>query len=205
MQQTSHKEPSTAAMPPPPAPAAMPDDGSHDFDCNICLDRVKEPVVTLCGHLYWYLAVLVSGVYYSCWISTHNQCPVCKAGVTHDNVIPVYGRGSKSIDPRKEGNSSGLPLEEGVPDRPRGQRPEPVPRRGRHAFGLDSTQEVAFSPMIGFFPSLFGLQFQHATQPLPHATHPMTQADAQQRVQHVFLSRFLLLVGTFVLLCLVMF
>lgn len=23
------------------------------FSCNICLDQVRDPVVTLCGHLYW--------------------------------------------------------------------------------------------------------------------------------------------------------
>lgn len=24
------------------------------FECNICLDTVTSPVVTYCGHLYWY-------------------------------------------------------------------------------------------------------------------------------------------------------
>ena len=23
------------------------------FECNICLDTAKDPVVSLCGHLYW--------------------------------------------------------------------------------------------------------------------------------------------------------
>ena len=23
------------------------------FDCNICLETANEPVVTMCGHLYW--------------------------------------------------------------------------------------------------------------------------------------------------------
>ncbi|CAK4853738.1 unnamed protein product [Aphanomyces euteiches] len=127
--------------------ATAEEDRSHGFDCNICLDHVKEPVVTLCGHLYCWPCLYR-------WILNHNQCPVCKAGVTQENIIPVYGRGSKSIDPRKQE----VPLGDGVPDRPRGQRPEPISRR-RHTVGVDGMQEVGFSPMIGFFPSLFGLQF----------------------------------------------
>ena len=28
---------------------------SQFFECNICYDPVRQPVVTLCGHLYWYV------------------------------------------------------------------------------------------------------------------------------------------------------
>ena len=48
--------------PPPPCvatktgPAAMehndPDDDSSPFECNICLELARDPVVTYCGHLY---------------------------------------------------------------------------------------------------------------------------------------------------------
>lgn len=35
------------------------------------------------------------------WMETgHNECPVCKAGVAQDNVIPLYGRGRTKKDPR---------------------------------------------------------------------------------------------------------
>ncbi|ETV89258.1 hypothetical protein H257_00605 [Aphanomyces astaci] len=185
-------DPETVSSESPP-PREAPD-GSHAFDCNICLDHVKEPVVTLCGHLYCWPCLYR-------WICSNSQCPVCKAGVTQDNVIPVYGRGSNSVDPRKQS----VPLDVGVPDRPRGQRPEPVQRRGRFAPEQDSTQDVGFSPMIGFFPSLFGLQFQHATHSPVADTGPVSEAEAQQRVQHVFLSRFLLLLGTLVMLSLIVF
>ncbi|ETW08675.1 hypothetical protein H310_01205 [Aphanomyces invadans] len=80
--------PSNAPVPPRREVA----DGSYSFECNICLDHVKEPVVTLCGHLYCWSCLYR-------WISRNNQCPVCKAGVTQENVIPVYGRGSSAADP----------------------------------------------------------------------------------------------------------
>lgn len=28
------------------------------FDCNICLDTASDPVITVCGHLYWCAAGL---------------------------------------------------------------------------------------------------------------------------------------------------
>ncbi|CAH8362131.1 unnamed protein product [Eruca vesicaria subsp. sativa] len=64
------------------------------FDCNICLDMSKEPVLTCCGHLY-------------CWpclfqwlhISDAKECPVCKGEVTAKTVTPktvtpIYGCGN---------------------------------------------------------------------------------------------------------------
>lgn len=67
------------------------------FECNICLDTAKEAVVSLCGHLF-------------CWPCLHQWletrptrqlCPVCKAAISKEKVVPLYGRGStKEEDPR---------------------------------------------------------------------------------------------------------
>jgi E3 ubiquitin-protein ligase RNF5 len=27
------------------------------FECNICLEIATEPVITRCGHLYWYIPI----------------------------------------------------------------------------------------------------------------------------------------------------
>ncbi|OQR94505.1 ring finger protein 5 [Achlya hypogyna] len=176
------------------------DGAASDFDCNICIDRVKEPVVTLCGHLYCWPCLFQ-------WIANHNDCPVCKAGVTSENVIPVYGRGANSVDPRTVKGT------DGIPNRPRGQRPEPSLRR-RHVQEPEALvgppgQEAAFSPLIGFFPSLFGLQFQSAaTAGMPTGNlqaSPLTAAELQQQVQFAFLSKMLLFVGTAVMLGLILF
>uniref|UniRef100_A0A804U8Q4 E3 ubiquitin-protein ligase RMA n=1 Tax=Zea mays TaxID=4577 RepID=A0A804U8Q4_MAIZE len=74
--------------------------GSGCFDCNICLECATEPVVTLCGHLYCWPCIYE-------WLrhdvaeagarsSARRQCPVCKAAVSPDALVPLYGRGGSS-------------------------------------------------------------------------------------------------------------
>ncbi|RXM28281.1 E3 ubiquitin-protein ligase RNF185 [Acipenser ruthenus] len=81
------------------------------FECNICLDTAKDAVISLCGHLFWNKQ----------WLETRPNrqvCPVCKAGISREKVIPLYGRGSTGQqDPRER-----------TPPRPQGQRPEPENR-----------------------------------------------------------------------------
>lgn len=51
--------------------------------------------------------------------SNANNCPVCKSLFTQDNLIPLYGRGKESNDPRKK-----------VPEhRPTGHRTQPPPQQ----------------------------------------------------------------------------
>lgn len=164
------------------------------FECNICLDTVRDPVVTLCGHLYCWPCLYR-------WLNTgHYQCPVCKAGVTQENVIPLYVRGSESVDPRIEraGDSS-------VPNRPAGQRPVLPERQTQAATGQlgDAVNGVGLAlGGVGFFPSLFGLQFQ-SFAPLEPAFRGGDLSPEEQ--QQAYLSRLLLMLGSFVILCLLFF
>lgn len=77
---------------------------SVGFECNICLDLVQDPVVTLCGHLYCWPCIYR-------WINVNGdslqkpdhqipQCPVCKSEVTDKTVIPLYGRGQTTDSPK---------------------------------------------------------------------------------------------------------
>ncbi|ESQ54429.1 hypothetical protein EUTSA_v10026313mg [Eutrema salsugineum] len=90
-------------------------DSGGDFDCNICLDQVRDPVVTLCGHLFCWPCIYK-------WTNSFNnsrqrvdqydkkespKCPVCKSDVSDATVVPIYGRGQKT--PRSGSN---------IPDRP---------------------------------------------------------------------------------------
>ncbi|XP_076883162.1 E3 ubiquitin-protein ligase RMA1H1-like [Bidens hawaiensis] len=60
-------------------------------ECNICLDSARDPVVTLCGHLYCWACI-----YKWLHIPTDNKpnCPVCKAHISDSSLIPLYGRGN---------------------------------------------------------------------------------------------------------------
>ncbi|KAF7662129.1 hypothetical protein LDENG_00245710 [Lucifuga dentata] len=106
------------------------------FECNICLDTARDAVISMCGHLF-------------CWPCLHQwletrpsrqQCPVCKAGISREKVIPLYGRGSSSQeDPRLK-----------TPPRPQGQRTEPESRGGMFQGFGDTGFHMSFG--IGAFP-----------------------------------------------------
>ncbi|KNA10631.1 hypothetical protein SOVF_142590 [Spinacia oleracea] len=91
---------------------------SGDFECNICFELAQDPIVTLCGHLYCWPCLYK-------WLRFHSQsheCPVCKALVQEDKLVPLYGRGKSNTDPR----SRPIPGVD-IPNRPSGQRPETAP------------------------------------------------------------------------------
>ncbi|KAK3405613.1 hypothetical protein EUGRSUZ_K01846 [Eucalyptus grandis] len=72
-------------------------DGSF-FDCNICLDLAREPVVTCCGHLFCWPCLYQ-------WLHIHSdvkECPVCKGEVTTKTVTPIYGRGNNTCRPEED-------------------------------------------------------------------------------------------------------
>ncbi|XP_038624661.1 E3 ubiquitin-protein ligase RNF5, partial [Tachyglossus aculeatus] len=106
------------------------------FECNICLETAREAVVSLCGHLY-------------CWPCLHQwletrpeqqECPVCKARISREKVVPLYGRGSQEPkDPRLK-----------TPPRPQGQRPPPENREGFQTFGEAGGFHLSFG--VGAFP-----------------------------------------------------
>ena len=159
------------------------------WECNICLEPLKDTVCTLCGHLYCWPCLYR-------WLNTgHTTCPVCKAGVTKENVIPVFVRGDDT-DPRTRD----------IPTRPSSQRPAPQPARNGPEFpGMVQGQfgNLNFTAGVGFFPSLLGLQFQAFAQTGqgPTENRPLTEEELAQ----LNTSRFLMMLGTFVMICLIFF
>lgn len=162
------------------------------FSCNICLDAVKDPVVTPCGHLYCWSCLFR-------WLKTyHSTCPVCKSGITQDNVIPIYIRGCEQ-DPRLKSQTNSSE----IPNRPQGRRIDAETQNaaatGPQAHGFGG---MTISTSYGFFPSLFGLQFQTFTPPPPNpANRPLSEEESQQ----LYLSGALYMLTTVVVLSLLFF
>lgn len=150
------------------------------YECNICLDTAKDAVVSMCGHLF-------------CWPCLHQWlmtrpnrklCPVCKAAVDKDKVIPLYGRNStRQEDPRNK-----------VPPRPAGQRTEPEVQPGFLGFGFGDGFHMSFG--IGAFPFGFFTSTLNLGEPRPApANRGTTQYEDEQNLSKLFLYLAFLCIG----------
>ncbi|KAH7659034.1 putative E3 ubiquitin ligase protein [Dioscorea alata] len=90
-----------------------------DFECNICFEMAKEPVVTSCGHLFCW-PCLYQWLYLH---SEHKECPVCKGEVLESHITPIFGRGSSEAREESKCGEDGKPGLN-IPPRPRGNRVE---------------------------------------------------------------------------------
>lgn len=149
------------------------------FECGICLDLAKSPVVGHCGHLY-------------CWRCLHqwfesqqgtHACPTCKADLTGNKIIPVYCRNS--------GDSH--PTDSSIPPRP---RPPPLPEVSTsNAYHRAAMAHQPDGNQPGALWTVFGIGGA------PQGVVGMTPEQQHQ----AFLTRLLLLLGSFVILCLLLF
>eukprot|EP01026_Neomeris_dumetosa_P068115 TRINITY_DN66613_c0_g1_i2.p3 TRINITY_DN66613_c0_g1~~TRINITY_DN66613_c0_g1_i2.p3 ORF type:complete len:150 (-),score=11.94 TRINITY_DN66613_c0_g1_i2:591-1040(-) len=149
----------------------------------MCLETGREPVVTLCGHLFCWSCLYQ-------WMRTQQHvrsCPCCKSGIDVDKVIPIYTRGSVDEDPRREA----LQPQYTLPPRPQGQRSVAVQR------GLNGVTGVQQQGGAGVWSMLTGMAMNG---------NQVTMSDFTPEQQHqAFLSRLLLMLGSFVIMCLLLF
>ncbi|KAI1721432.1 zinc finger, c3HC4 type (RING finger) domain-containing protein [Ditylenchus destructor] len=156
-------------------------DETSRFECNICLETAKDAVVSMCGHLFCWPCLHT-------WLETRPNrplCPVCKATISKEKVIPLYGRGGKDTDPREK-----------VPPRPRGQRTEDTSPGfpGGFHWGGDGGHGVQFSLGIGVFPiSLFASFFN--TNGIGDRRPDPPSTGSRQHSEEQFLSNVFLYVG----------
>ena len=46
---------------------------NKSFECNICLDTARDAVVSMCGHLFWWVRIsMIIGI--SCFITDGRFC-----------------------------------------------------------------------------------------------------------------------------------
>ncbi|CAH2061329.1 unnamed protein product [Thlaspi arvense] len=189
----------------------------HDFECNICFELAQDPIVTLCGHLFCWPCLYR-------WLHHHShsqECPVCKALVQDDKLVPLYGRGKNQTDPRKK-RYPGMR----IPNRPAGQRPEtasppqPPPQAdaASNLFNYGVGLMGGFMPMAttrignfsfgvgGLLPSLFNFQFHGFPDAALYGTTyggyhtgfrgvPAHGQDRDQNQSDAYLKKLALLVG----------
>lgn len=193
--QAQRTEDPEAKSPPPEAAAAaataadsksdtkkdeIPDetnDANRAFECNICLDTASDAVISLCGHLFCWPCLHQ-------WLDTRPQrqiCPVCKAGIGRDKVVPLYGRDGEQKDPR----------DKPIPPRPRGQRPEPESnpnvQNGNFA-NLFNAGGFQMSFGIGAFPfGFFATNFNFGEPQGNGPARGTPQFEEEQFLHRVFL------------------
>ncbi|KAH8581798.1 inositol monophosphatase family [Cryptosporidium sp. chipmunk genotype I] len=156
------------------------------FECNICFENAYEPIVTRCGHLYCWSCICS-------WLDRgYEDCPVCKAGVNSENVIPLYGRGSDIFDPRKK-----------TKPRPKAERPE-ARQRNQNMGGQDGHfQNSDFTPginnisLITVFANPLGalLSLGYTHRYFIREFANSRQPDDNEELRNKLISNFSLFVG----------
>jgi E3 ubiquitin-protein ligase RNF5 len=214
------------------------------FGCNICLESVVEPVVTLCGHLYcwpclfrWLEPGMTADEFLTLWGQyrpaavdrSRRTCPVCKASCNVSTVVPIYVRGMEGDRHSNQKAMAALPStqigeetkNEGIISSPSDSSPgvrrrlrfQAVPSRPLLVSPSQQQPPVHIAPSppplsTGLALSLQQALFGTAIPPLHRRHHSVEQQ--QQQLAHQdpsteFLSRVLLMLGSFVILCLLLF
>ena len=118
-----------------------PSESGNNFECTICLDTAKEPVLTKCGHMFCWPCI------YN-WIDSKGgkaKCPNCKNEITKDDLIPVYSNTENKDNTNRFKN---------IPKRPKAERNpnsdnDDSNNQGFFNFGFNSFSFGGFFPFMG--------------------------------------------------------
>ena len=59
-------------------------EGPQQRKCTLCLEEMKDPSVTTCGHVFCWTCI-------GDWIREKPECPLCRQGVLGQHVLPLRG------------------------------------------------------------------------------------------------------------------
>ncbi len=116
------------------------------FECSICLETAKEPIVTKCGHIY-------------CWPCIYNwmeakgknsKCPNCKNPISKNDLIPLY---------TKDENSQNTKRFENIPKRPKAERNNENNENDNTNFGNNFFFNFGFMPLFGLNMNIGNFNF----------------------------------------------
>ncbi|GMH19521.1 hypothetical protein Nepgr_021362 [Nepenthes gracilis] len=201
------------SKPVPTVPTDAADRGSC-FDCNICFDFARDPVVTLCGHLYCWPCIYKWFHIQSSSLSSseHPHCPVCKAEISRATVVPLYGRGQPPSQLSKSPSRGII-----IPPRPRacgtqallntGSQPDqrlsyPNPYHLHQEEAVSSSRlvpnvpypavEMVYARVFGNAENLFGY---------PNPNYPMANTSPRLRRRAIQSEKSLNRISVFLLCC----
>ncbi|KAE8038147.1 hypothetical protein FH972_010685 [Carpinus fangiana] len=165
------------------------------FDCNICLEMARDPILTCCGHLFCWPCF-----YQLSYVDSHaKECPVCGGEVTDTSIIPVYGNGSGDSPLKSELKEIGLK----VPPRPYAHRVESMRQqfRGR---GVSSSVEERIQSIVNIMGERMQAQDLDRPRIMGERTNfsvnryrtsqvlPSTETESSQQHRSLQVSRLLL-------------
>lgn len=58
--------------------------GRQQRKCTLCLEELKDPSVTTCGHVFCWTCI-------ADWIREKPECPLCRQGILSQHVLPLRG------------------------------------------------------------------------------------------------------------------
>ncbi|KAK4584382.1 hypothetical protein RGQ29_022205 [Quercus rubra] len=185
---------STSVPPQSPSCSGNNANDAGDFECNICFELAQDPIVTLCGHLFCWPCLYR-------WLHHHShsqECPVCKAIVEEEKLVPLYGRGKTQTDPRSK-SYPGID----IPNRPAGQRPATAPPPEPNQFNFSNYGFGLFQgfPDATVYGQTSGYPYGFNTFQGGH-THRFPQPIHRGQHADNVLKNLLLMIGVFVIIAL---
>ncbi|EAS04963.2 zinc finger, C3HC4 type (RING finger) protein (macronuclear) [Tetrahymena thermophila SB210] len=146
------------------------------FECTVCLEVAKEPVVTECGHLFCWPCIYK-------WLNQNNEylvCPNCKNGIKKELIRPLYARNED--DTHQKQRDSNIPK--------RALPPRQIPQKNQnHLGGRVSSANLSLGVSFagyGYFPSLYGLLNQYKN----NITDQLESNVSPEVAKQPFLERF---------------
>lgn len=204
------------------------------FDCSICLDFARDPVVTLCGHLYCWPCIYQWLKLQSNSLSSDEcaPCPVCKAEISNASIVPLYGRG-KTLSEDEPRDNAAIPPRPNVPagpfqmrsSRDGGQLPNHHNSHGSYQNFLhpetingvgvlpglpqlgNTTANTVCHPMVGMFGEMVYARVFGNSESLyayPNSYYTAGSRSARLRRQEIIANKSLSRVSFFLFCCVVL-